>query len=123
MAQGSTVNLLNTTRIRPTITKTGGNGTVDSADIDAWRSGNVVTMKLWVVLGAKPAVGDDIYRGTLSNAPLPKAGTATGVGYYASACCIISIGSNGAVTVRLMTNSSYWVSTEPLGISLTYVTG
>lgn len=105
-----------------TFTVTPSVGTVEAAT--AWRSGNVVYIRIAVKNGASVASGSNIFEGTASTGlPRPLAFT-TGGSYYGNHSIGGSLGTTGNIIIR---NSSATAMTvgegaNAVNVTFTYIT-
>ena len=111
---------IDTTPVTYTFTKSSGGWTVKSCA--ASRSGNVVTLYIIFNVGKNVEVnpGDNAFIGTISSGPFP-AVAATLLSFYGKANIIGSMGSNGALTVRVTGNTIKPSAATTVGLIGTFV--
>lgn len=82
------------------ITKTGGNSTLDTDQTVFVKSGNVVSFFIRVVTNGTTAAGGDIFVGTLNTPSLIPKCTCGGTGFYGGNSRVCAINTAGEIRIR-----------------------
>jgi phage minor structural protein len=101
-----------------TATKSSGNGNVTSANYV--RASNTIQLDItFNTSGGSTSVGSNVWVGTLSDIPLPKA-LISGCGFYGSTMYVGTLETNGTFTIRALGSTSAQNSNDHV-ISFTYI--